>query len=90
MVNNAINDLVELSLIEDMSMAISQDINLAYVLFYRNPVLLGFQAWNRYHVEDKTWSHFKRLADGSPFTSHSWSNVSQANVAALSPTCAIP
>ena len=36
---NAIEDLLELTLIADMPMSESQAINLAYVVFVRSPVL---------------------------------------------------
>ena len=57
---NAVDDLYELSDHAQMPMTYDQCINLAYMVFARQPVLLhDLRSWNRKEPADKTWTNLK-------------------------------
>jgi len=57
---NAIGDLLKLSEYALMPISSSQAVNLAYLVFAKNPILLqDFQAWNRHSAEFCTWDVMK-------------------------------
>jgi len=56
----AINDLLEMSEYALMPISSSQAVNLAYVVFARNPILLqDLWAWNCHSAEFLTWDAMK-------------------------------
>ena len=89
---NAIDDLLELADHAGIPMSPDQLVNLAYVIFARQPILLqDLCAWNKKQVADKTWTNMKlhmREAQTDlsslPVAGSLYPNAHQANFANLS------
>jgi len=57
---NTINDLLEMCEYALMPISSSQAVNIAYVVFVKNPILLqDLQAWNCHSAEFRTWDAMK-------------------------------
>ena len=58
---NAIDNHIEMSEYALMPISSSQAVNLAYVVFARNPILLlrDLRAWNRHSADFRTWDAMK-------------------------------
>ena len=89
---NAIDDLMELSEHAGIPMTADQSVNLAYVIFARQPILLhDLRAWNKKTAADKTWpnmkTHLREAQDdlsSLPVAGSMFPNAQQANFTAIS------
>ena len=88
---NAVDDLTELSDQADIPMSAYQLVNLVYVIFARQTVLLqDLYAWHKKPVDEKTWSNTKiHLLEAQdnlrslPVSGSMFPNPQQANSTAI-------
>ena len=88
---NAIDDLMELSDHAGIPMTADQSVNLAYVIFARQPILLqDLRAWNKKTANEKTWPnmkiHLREAQDdlsSLPVAGSMFPNAQQANFTAM-------
>ena len=58
-ISNAVDNLMEISKHAGIPMTADQSVNLAYVIFTRQPILIqDLRAWQK-KTADKTWSNMK-------------------------------
>ena len=84
---NVVDDLMELSEHAGIPMTADQSVNLAYVIFARQPILLqDLRAWHNKPAADKTWTnmktHLREAQDdlsSLPVAGYMFPNTQQAN-----------
>ena len=88
---NDIDDLLELSEYALMLISSNQAVNLAYVVFAKNPILLqDLWAWNRHSAEFCTWDAIKIHLHKAQRLWYKYESNSKRSTSALSPFTICP